>query len=142
MRVILAIFGMCALTTFSSCSSSTHEEPSDDVLDLPPPKKESHMEHAEKPLDKVHTPQEQLDYIDDQIGDLKDERDRYLAKAERAQNQGDRIQFQPGQLSEAKRYWRIAEAAREIAYKINQQVSALVKQRRALLKQYPELKST
>ncbi|MBI5274577.1 MAG: hypothetical protein HY860_05945 [Chlamydiales bacterium] len=79
--------------------------------------------------------QQQLDYLDDQIKRLENERDTYKAKAVRAQDQGDRLQFENGMLTDARRYWQFADACNEIAAKIDQQITLLKKQRSELIKQ-------
>lgn len=81
------------------------------------------------------TKQEQLAYLNQQIKQLEDERDKYIAKAARAQNQGDRLQFENNMLYEARRYWQVAQSCQEIADKIDQQISILKKQRQQLLEE-------
>jgi type III secretory pathway component EscR len=77
--------------------------------------------------------QSEYDDLSQQIKILEDERDKYRAKAARALDQGDRLQFEEGMLTDARRYWVMAESYTEIADKIDGQILELKKRREALL---------
>ena len=80
------------------------------------------------PTKAAHT----VEGINKQIERLEDARDRYLAKAARARDRGDRLQFQDGYLLEARRAWKRAENNRQIAEKIDQKIQELQKRRQHL----------
>ncbi len=79
--------------------------------------------------------QSEIEDLNEQIKDLEDERDKYRARATRAQDQGDRLQFENGMLTDARRYWIAADAYNEVADKIDEQITALKKKRDELLQQ-------
>ena len=83
--------------------------------------------------DKFESPEEELAFLNAQISELEAERDRYLARAVQAKNQGDRLQFQSGRVYEARRYWKIAKVSNDIAKRIDLQIKELKAQRQPLL---------
>jgi|GEM_PF-4089374 len=67
--------------------------------------------------------------LDREIESYKNRRDLYRAKAAFARNQGDRLQFTHENLSDAKMYWKKAEAYDEIADVIQKKIDELEKQK-------------
>ena len=68
---------------------------------------------------------EEIQIIDDAINQLSELRNRELAKATRAQNQGDRLQFNTQNLLDARRYWAEADSSREIADRAQKEIDRL-----------------
>lgn len=91
-------------------------------------------EQSPAPTKQMSSDEQQLNYLNQQIEDLEDERDKFIAKAARARDQGDRLQFEQGMLTDARRYWKLADTCDEIAKKIDQQIVVLKKQRDTLQK--------
>lgn len=85
--------------------------------------------------------QSEYDDLSQQIKILEDERDKYRAKAARALDQGDRLQFENGMLTDARRYWVLAESYTEIANEIDQKIIELKKRREELLPKNAQKKS-
>ena len=54
---------------------------------------------------------------------LKEKKLKYESKAINAENQAQRIQFQEGQLQEAKRLWREAEINRQISDELQKKIN-------------------
>ena len=77
--------------------------------------------------------QQEVTGLDEQIKKLKNLRNLHLAKAARAQNQGDRLQFQKNDLLDARRYWAIAEENQQIADRIQKTVVSLEERRNQIL---------
>lgn len=68
---------------------------------------------------------EEIQIIDDAINQLSELRNKELAKATRAQNQGDRLQFNTQNLLDARRYWAEADSSREIADRAQREIDKL-----------------
>jgi hypothetical protein len=85
------------------------------------------------PIDTSKSAQEQIEQIDKEIDELKALKERYLGKAARFQDQGDRLQFYDDYVVEARRYWDLADCALEIVDKIDQEIAMLKAQREKLL---------
>jgi len=64
--------------------------------------------------------QEKIDF-------LKEKKMKYESKAINAENQAQRIQFQEGQLQEAKRLWQEAEINRQISNELQKKIDELEK---------------
>lgn len=79
---------------------------------------------------------DQVDGIDKEIDKLSNQRNLYLAKATRLQNQGDRLQFESNNLLDARRAWQQAQINREIATRIQEEIDLLEKQRQGVLDKY------
>ena len=77
--------------------------------------------------------EEELKNIDVAIERLTDLRNKELAKATRRQNDGDRLQFQPHNLLDAKQAWADSDASREIAKRYQEEIDLLKKRRQQLL---------
>ncbi|MEM8728215.1 MAG: hypothetical protein AAGE99_05925 [Chlamydiota bacterium] len=77
---------------------------------------------------------EELATIDKAVVKLTDLRNKALANAAWAQNQGDRLQFQSYNLIDARRYWNEADASREIAARYQQEIDKLELRKQAVLK--------
>lgn len=67
----------------------------------------------------------ELAEIDKEIDKLTNQRNLYLAKATRLQNQGDRLQFESNNLIDARRAWQQAQINREIATRIQEEIDQL-----------------
>ena len=71
--------------------------------------------------------------IDKEIDKLTNQRNLYLAKATRLQNQGDRLQFESNNLIDARRAWQQAQIHREIATRIQEEIDGLEKRKQQIL---------
>ena len=78
--------------------------------------------------------QAELAAIDAVVFQLIDLRNKELAHAAWAQNQGDRLQFQPQNLLDARRYWLEAEESRETAARYQSEIDQLEDRKTQLLK--------
>lgn len=85
-------------------------------------------------IDTSKTAEEQIKQIDAELAELKDLKEKYIGKATRFQDQGDRLQFYDDYVTEARRYWDLADCALEIADKIDQEIKMLQLQREKILK--------
>ena len=74
--------------------------------------------------------------IDQEIDKLKNQRNLYLAKATRLQNQGDRLQFENNNLIDARRAWQQAQIHREIATRIQEEIDGLEKRKQKILEEH------
>lgn len=79
------------------------------------------------------THRELLEQINEEIDLLEDERDKLTARAARLQDKGDRLQFQSGNLSDARRYWKMADAANQIANQIDEKIQQLKEERQTVI---------
>jgi FtsZ-binding cell division protein ZapB len=73
--------------------------------------------------------------INQEIDKLTNQRNLYLAKATRLQNQGDRLQFENNNLIDARRAWQQAQIHREIATRIQEEIDILEKRKQKLLQE-------
>lgn len=71
--------------------------------------------------------------IDKEIDKLQNQRNLYLAKATRLQNQGDRLQFENNNLIDARRAWQQAQIHREIATRIQEEIDQLEQRKLKIL---------
>ncbi len=78
--------------------------------------------------------QTEAESIDQQIEELKELKRGYEGRALSHENQAEQLQFIQGELSEAKRHWRIAEDNRAVAKKIQQDIDELERRKAELLK--------
>jgi len=78
--------------------------------------------------------QDQIEQIDAQIKELKEMKRGYVARALRAENQADRLQFEDHFVLETRRYYRIADENRAKAAKIQEEIDRLETLRAGLLK--------
>ena len=78
--------------------------------------------------------QDQIEQIDTQIKELKEMKRGYEARALRAENQADRLQFEDHFVLETRRYYRIADENRAKAAKIQEEIDRLEDKRADLLK--------
>ncbi len=78
----------------------------------------------------------QADTMDQEIDKLINQRNLYLAKATRLQNQGDRLQFESNNLIDARRAWQQAQINREIATRIQEEIDTLENQRESFFKKH------
>lgn len=76
----------------------------------------------------------EVDSIDQTVDRLTDLRNKELARAARAQNQGDRLQFNNQNLVDARRYWNEADSSREIAARYQQEIDQLELRKQEILK--------
>lgn len=79
--------------------------------------------------------QTEVESIDRQIQELKELKRGYEGRALSNENQAEQLQFIQGELSNAKRYWKIAEDNRAIARKIQEDIEELEKRKAELLKE-------
>lgn len=78
--------------------------------------------------------QTEVSEIDKEINKLSNQRNLYLAKATRLQNQGDRLQFEnDDNLIDARRAWQQAQIHREIATRIQEQIDVLETRKKQIL---------
>jgi len=77
--------------------------------------------------------QQEVATIDQAVDKLTDLRNKELAKAAWAQNQGDRLQFQSHNLIDARRYWNNADTSREIAERYQYEIDKLEARKKELL---------
>jgi len=80
--------------------------------------------------------QVEVTHIDQAVDKLTDLRNKELARATWAQNQGDRLQFNPGELIDARRYWNEAETSREIAARYQVEIDNLELRKSDILKEH------
>ena len=74
--------------------------------------------------------------IDEATSKLSDLRDKELAKAARRQNDGDRLQFQPHNLLDAKQAWADADASREVAARYQKEIDQLTVRKNSILEKH------
>jgi hypothetical protein len=86
------------------------------------------------PIPSDLSPELQLKQIDEDIQHLSNLKAKYLGKAARFQDLGDRLQFHDDYIVESRRYWNLADCATEIADKIQQEIDILKIQKENLLK--------
>lgn|GEM_PF-1713255 len=80
--------------------------------------------------------------IDKEIDKLVNQRNLYLAKATRLQNQGDRLQFEnDDNLIDARRAWQQAQIHREIATRIQEEIDILEQRKQRILEAHGVLPS-
>ncbi|MCB1110786.1 MAG: hypothetical protein KDK64_07360 [Chlamydiia bacterium] len=77
--------------------------------------------------------QQEVTTIDQAIDRLTDLRNKELANAAWAQNQGDRLQFQSHNLLDARRYWNEADTSREIAARYQEEIDKLEVRKKEIL---------
>ena len=83
-------------------------------------------QHHVKVSDQVEaSSKNELAEINKEIDKLTNQRNLYLAKATRLQNQGDRLQFESNNLIDARRAWQQAQINREIATRIQEEIDQL-----------------
>lgn len=85
---------------------------------------------------QVETWQQEIINIDKQIENLEKMKRGYEAKAIQHANQADRLQFIEGEQETAKRHWKIAEANRDVAKKIQSQIDDLKAKKKAILDEH------
>lgn len=78
--------------------------------------------------------QERIDEINVQLEELQDMKRGYEARAIRAEDQADRLQFEDHFVLETRRYYRIAEANREKAAKVQEEIDRLEHEKARLQK--------
>ena len=76
---------------------------------------------------------QEVEVIDRTIEKLTDLRNKELARATSAQNQGDRLQFNSSNLMDARRYWDQADTSREIAKRYQEEIDKLEKRKSEIL---------
>ncbi|GAB5411660.1 MAG: hypothetical protein ChlgKO_07740 [Chlamydiales bacterium] len=82
--------------------------------------------------------QEKVSVLDQAIIRKQNLSDLYRAKATRAKNQGDRLQFNPNNLGDARRYWNVADYYNEQADQLDQEIVVLEQEKQSILDQYNE----
>ncbi len=80
--------------------------------------------------------QQEVATIDQAVAKLTDLRNKELANAAWAQNQGDRLQFQSHNLSDARRYWNEADTSREIAARYQEEIDKLKARKAVILEEH------
>ncbi len=86
--------------------------------------------------------EEELENIEMAIERLTDLRNKELAKATRRQNDGDRLQFQPHNLLDAKQAWADSDASREIAGRYQEEIDMLEMRKQKLLEMHGKKSSS
>jgi len=86
---------------------------------------------GEQPLNSW---EQEVKVLEQTVSELIDLRNKELAKAAWEQNQGDRLQFQPHNLIDARRYWDSADASRKMAEYYQCQIDKLEARRKELLR--------
>lgn len=84
---------------------------------------------------------DEVTQIDEAIAKLTNLRNLELAKAARAQDQGDRLQFNANNVTDARRYWQEADTSREIAARYQEEIDKLELRRQEILKKHGALES-
>lgn len=79
---------------------------------------------------------QEVETIDQTIVTLTNLRNKELANAAWAQNQGDRLQFDTQTLLDAKRYWNEADTSREIAARYQLEIDKLELRKKEILEQH------
>lgn len=79
---------------------------------------------------------QELKAIDQALEVLTELRNKELAKAAQAQNQGDRLQFQFPNLIDARRAWEQADKSRAIAARYQQEITKLHARKAKILRQH------
>ena len=79
---------------------------------------------------------EKVSVLDQAIIRKQNLSDLYRAKATRAKNQGDRLQFNPNNLGDARRYWNIADYYNEQADQLDQDILLLEEEKKSILEKY------
>ncbi|MBF8262889.1 MAG: hypothetical protein HW387_554 [Parachlamydiales bacterium] len=77
---------------------------------------------------------DRIEQIDGQIKELSDMKRGYEARAIRAEDQANRLQFEDHFVLETRRYYRIAEENREKAAKVQSEIDRLEAERAELIK--------
>jgi hypothetical protein len=88
----------------------------------------------EQPLDW----REELRQIDAEIKEAEDLKNRYLAAARRAEDEGMRWQFMQNQKQEAKRAFQRADDKKEAARMLQARIDVLKARREQILQEHPE----
>lgn len=81
---------------------------------------------------------EEVNAIDQAVDVLTDLRNKELARAARAQDQGDRLQFQFPNLIDARRAWAEADKSRAIAARYQDEIDKLNERKKKILQQHGE----
>lgn len=92
------------------------------------------MAQEEQPVDW----REELRQIDEEIKSAEDLRNRYLAAAARAEDQGMRWQFMQDQKQEAKRAFQRADEKKQAAKMLEARIDVLNARRSQILQEHPE----
>ncbi len=80
--------------------------------------------------------QEQLQKYQQEIRQKTNQMNLHLAKAARAKDQGDRLQFQQDNLIDARRYWKIAEYHEQQAFLLQKEIQFLQQEKQVLLNKH------
>jgi len=81
----------------------------------------------------------ELQQINAELKELRDEKNRYLAAARRYEDQGMRWQFQQNQKQEAKRAFEMADIKREAANRLQARIDVLNARKAQILQEHPEV---
>lgn len=81
---------------------------------------------------------EELKQIDAEIESAEDLKNRYLAAARRAEDQGMRWQFSQDQKQEAKRAFQRADEKKQAAQMLQKRIDALKARKAQILQEHPE----
>lgn len=88
-------------------------------------------------IDSTKSIQDQISQIDKEIQRLRWEKEKFLGKAARFQDLGDRLQFHQHYVQEAKRYWDLADCALDVVDEINENIKILEKEKNRLKNSNP-----
>ncbi len=81
---------------------------------------------------------DELKQIDDELKKAKDLKNRYLAAARRAEDEGMRWQFMQNEKQEAKRAFQRAEDKKQAAQMLQARIDTLNARREQILQEHPE----
>lgn len=95
----------------------------------------AHLDHLRE-VKSVPQWQQDVTGLDAAIDKLTNLKNLELAKAARAQNQGDRLQFNSHNLMDARRYWNDAETSNEIAARYQEEINKLELRKQEILKKH------
>jgi predicted metal-binding transcription factor (methanogenesis marker protein 9) len=101
--------------------------------------------YSDPPQAQEEMPQdwrEELKRIDDEIERAEDLKNRYLAAARRAEDEGMRWQFMQNEKQEAKRAFQRAEDKRKAAEMLRMRIDVLKARKAEILKEHPEANGT
>jgi hypothetical protein len=96
------------------------------------------MAQEESPLDW----RTELQQIHTELRQLEDEKNRYLAAARRAEDEGMRWQFQQNEKQEARRAFERADVKRQAAQMLQGRIDALNARKVQILQEHPEANAT
>ncbi len=80
--------------------------------------------------------EKEVEQIDRQIEDLTDRKKGLESQALRHENQAQRLQFRQGELSTARKHWKIADQKRAKAAKIQKKIDKLEEKKKQIIRNH------